>query len=187
MQDGHGNPNAKDCKGRIPLWHALENDDLEIINMFAASHLQPTFQRWMMMAKRYFPMLHGMIFPEIEKLLTRIREAPESPSSLLRNIRFDFSENIKVLLINLAYFSSVEQTSRQASKDGAKPRCPCRDSHHRSASNRVHCSFFGCAFINEIVMFPDGIIKEHTKQIRKEMCLVQVCGIAYYYCIHVPL
>ena len=36
MQDGHGNPDAKDYKGRTPLSYAVENGDLEIIKSIVA-------------------------------------------------------------------------------------------------------------------------------------------------------
>lgn len=41
--------------------------------------------------------------------------------------------------------------------------------NHRKMSNRVHLPWFRCAFVNELVTYPNATVREHTQRIREEI------------------
>ena len=89
--------------------------------------------------------------------------------------------NVRILFVNLACFSGkwgalAKKMDREGRGHETLIETASSSSetsqNHRSMSNRVRCSFFGCAFVNELVTFPDATIRERTRRIREEMeCL----------------
>ena len=70
MQDGHGNPDAKDYKGRLPLSYAVENGDLEIIKSVVAKSPAIDLSAVDVEGRTILSYASERDLPEIKKLLT---------------------------------------------------------------------------------------------------------------------
>ena len=70
MQDGHGNPDAKDYNGRLPLSYAVENGDLEIIKSIIAKSSAIDLSAVDVEGRTILSYASKHDLPEIKKLLT---------------------------------------------------------------------------------------------------------------------
>ena len=70
MQDGHGNPDAKDYNGRLPLSYAVENGDLEIIKSIIAKSSAINLSAVDVEGRTILSYASEHDLPEIKKLLT---------------------------------------------------------------------------------------------------------------------
>lgn len=70
MQDGHGNPDAKDYNGRLPLSYAVENGDLEIIKSIVAKSSAVDLSAVDVEGRTILSYASERDLPEIKELLT---------------------------------------------------------------------------------------------------------------------
>ena len=88
--------------------------------------------------------------------------------------------DVRILFINLVCFSKkwgalankLEEGQVQEILTETASSSLEASKNHRTMSNRAHYSCVRCAFVNEIVIYPDTTVREHTQRIREEMkCL----------------